>query len=200
MFTLLPSLVTTIPFKPPPPLVVNVRRVKQLLTRMVCMTFGGQKLARLQFVGPASHLRVFLPDSKTGKPALPIERPSENAFPHDKGLPLSRTYTPRRWKPNQIELDIEVALHVEGRDSGWASSIKEGNVAVINGRSGGPISPTTPQTGTSSPETKLLYPLLVFRLRLYRLRCKPTRSSKCGMREKLTLESSAEKSTYWLHR
>ena len=59
MITLLPVIVSSVPFRPPPPLVVHVRRVKQLTPHMVRITFGGKQMAGFHYAGPASYLRLF---------------------------------------------------------------------------------------------------------------------------------------------
>ena len=56
MITLLPILVASVPFRPLPPLVVNVRRVKQLTPHMVRITFDGEQMAGFHYAGQASHL------------------------------------------------------------------------------------------------------------------------------------------------
>ncbi len=139
MIALFPILVYSVPFRPPPPLIVNVRRVKQLTPHMMRITFGGEQLAGFHYAGPASHLRVFLPNSVTGELVFPVEGPEGNAFPQGSSLPPSRFYTPRRWKPEKLELDIEIALHGGGPGAAWAS--KEDDVAIISGRSGGTYFP-----------------------------------------------------------
>lgn len=198
---MLPILAASVPFKPPPPLVVNVRRVKQLTPRMVRITFGGEQLTRFHFAGPASHLRVFLPDSETGEPILPDEGPEGNAFPRGRGFPPSRAYTPRCWNPEEPELDVEVALHGEGPGSLWASSAKEGDVAVISGRSGGAYFPDVSADWyiiagdeTALPAIGTLLDVMPSTMHAYVL------AEVKDEKEELALESAAEISKLWLHR
>ena len=144
--------------KRPPPRVVEVRRVTQLTPRMVRITLTGEQMAGFESKGPAEHIRVFMPDSETGELLLPVMGPEGYAFPQDRRRPASRAYTPRRWDPETAELDIDITLHDEGPGPAWAASAKEGDVAVISGRPGGPTSQTLRQTGISSAETRLRSP------------------------------------------
>ena len=93
MITLFPILVSSVPFRPPPSLVVNVRRVKQLTPHMIRITSGGEQMASFHYAGPASQLRVFLPDSETGEPALPVQGPEGNVFSQGGGC---RSVAPTR--------------------------------------------------------------------------------------------------------
>ena len=129
------------PWRPPPPRIVEVLRVVPLTPRMVRITFGGGQIEGFQSEGPAEHMRVFLPDSRTGELLLPVMGPDGNAFPSDKPRPDSRAYTPRRWDADRGELDIDVALHGHGPGAVWASSVKAGDTAVISGRAGGAYFP-----------------------------------------------------------
>ena len=129
------------PWRPPPPRVVEVRRVVRLTPRMVRITFGGGQIEGFESKGPAEHLRVFLPDSRTGELLLPVMGPEGNAFPSDRPLPASRAYTPRRWDPEKGELDIDVAVHDHGPGAVWAAGVRPGDTAVISGRAGGAYFP-----------------------------------------------------------
>ena len=127
----------TAPRKRPPPRVVEVRRVVRLTPRMTRLTLGGDQMAGFECPGAASHIRVFLPDAETGELVLPLPGPDGNAFPEDRPRPQSRAYTPRRWRPDAMELDVDFALHDHGPGAAWAASVKEGDPAVISGRAGG---------------------------------------------------------------
>ena len=136
MTSSIPTSSASVPFKRPPPRVVEVRRLTRLTPRMVRITFGGEQMAGFESKGPAEHIRVFMPDSETGELLLPVMGPEGNAFPEDRPRPASRAYTPRRWNPETEELDIDIALHDEGPGPAWAMGVKEGDVAVISGRPG----------------------------------------------------------------
>ena len=136
-----PVNAASIPFKRPPPRVVEVRRVTRLTPRMVRITLGGEQMEGFESRGPAEHVRVYMPDSETGELVLPVTGPEGNAFPEDRPRPASRAYTPRRWDPENGELDVDIVLHDHGPGAAWAVSVKEGDTAVISGRAGGTYFP-----------------------------------------------------------
>ena len=130
------------PRRRPPPRVVEVRRVERITPRMVRITLGGEQMEGFNSRGPAEHVRVYLPDSETGSLPVIIDGPDGNAFP-DGPRPASRAYTPRRWDPATGELDIDIALHDHGPGAAWASSVREGDTAIIGGQAGGAYFPET---------------------------------------------------------
>ena len=108
---------------------------------MVRITLGGEQMEGFESRGPAEHVRVYMPDSETGELVLPVTGPEGNAFPEDRPRPASRAYTPRRWDPENGELDVDIVLHDHGPGAAWAVSVKEGDTAVISGRAGGTYFP-----------------------------------------------------------
>ena len=198
---LFPIIVASVPFKPPPPLVVEVTGVERITPRVVRITFGGKQLLSFNYGGPASHLRVFLPDPETGKLALPVKGPDGYAYSRDMGRPPSRAYTPLRWSPKTPSLDVEIALHGEGPGAGWAQGVKEGDVAVISGRSGGAYFPDA-SVGwyiiagdeTALPAMKTLLEEMPPSMQVYAL------AEVQDAAEELAWESKANVSQLWLHR
>ena len=136
-----PQTAIPAPRKRPPPRLVNVRRVVRLTPRMTRLTLGGEQMAGFQSPGAAAHIRVFLPDADSGELVLPIPGPDGNAFPEDRPRPASRAYTPRRWRPDDLELDVDFALHDHGPGAMWAANAQEGDLAVISGHAGGAYAP-----------------------------------------------------------
>ena len=133
MASSVPANTPSIPFRHPPPRVVEVRRITQLTPRMVRITLGGEQMAGFESKGPAEHIRVYMPHSESGEMLLPVMGPEGNTFPEDRERPATRAYTVRRWNPETAELDIDIALHGESLGTKWALALKEGAVAVITG-------------------------------------------------------------------
>ena len=129
------------PRKRPPPRLVEVRRVVRLTPRMTRLTLAGEQMAGFESPGAAAHIRVFLPDADSGELALPVPGPEGNAFPEDRPRPASRAYTPRHWRPDALELDVDFALHDHGPGAMWAANAQEGDPAVISGHAGGAYFP-----------------------------------------------------------
>lgn len=129
--------------KRPAPRTVEVRRVQQITPHMVRITLGGEQMEGFTPRGVAEHIRVYLPDAQTGELVLPVEGPDGVNFPEDRERPKSRAYTPRRWDPEALELDVDFVVHGDGPGSAWAASVKPGDTAVISGQPGGPYMPET---------------------------------------------------------
>ena len=125
----------------PAPRTVEVRRVEKITPHMVRITLGGEQMDGFTPNGVAEHIRVYLPDEKTGELPLPVMGEEGYAFPEGRERPKSRAYTPRRWDPETLELDIDFVVHGDGPGSAWASSVKPGDTAVISGQPGGPYVP-----------------------------------------------------------
>ena len=188
------------PFRRPPPLVVEVRRVERVTPRMVRITVGGEQMAGFQTKGAAEHIRVYLPDEVTGELAMPSKGPDGNAFPPDGGQPPSRAYTPLRWNPDKLEMDIEFALHDGGLASGWAENVKAGDPAIISGRAGGAYFPDTSADwyviggdATALPAIGTLLDMLPSTMRAYVL------AEVRDAGEEQALSSDAELEARWLH-
>ena len=49
----------------------------------------------------------------------------------DVPRPISRTYTPRRFRPEALELDVEFMVHGEGVASTWAAKAGKGDNVVV---------------------------------------------------------------------
>ena len=201
MTSSIPTSSASVPFKRPPPRVVEVRRLTRLTPRMVRITFGGEQMAGFESKGPAEHIRVFMPDSETGELLLPVMGPEGYAFPQDRRRPASRAYTPRRWDPETAELDIDITLHDEGPGPAWAASAKEGDVAVISGRPGGAYLPDVEADWyliggdeAALPAIATLLEALPSSMRAYVL------AELRGVDEELELESAAALHISWLHR
>ena len=201
MTSSIPMNAPSVPFKRPPPRVVEVRRVTRLTPRMVRITFGGEQMAGFESNGPAEHLRVYMPDSETGELLLPVMGPEGNAFPENREHPASRVYTPRRWDPEARELDIDIALHDEGPGPAWATGVKEGDIAVISGRAGGTYFPDLDADWyliggdeAALPAIGTLLEVLPSSMRAYVL------AEVLDADEELELESAAGLQIQWLHR
>jgi NADPH-dependent ferric siderophore reductase len=108
---------------------VPVVRVEQLTPYTRRITFGGPEMAGFGVGGPAEHMKVFFPKPGEERPTLPtwVGRPPEGVE-----RPLSRTYTPRRWRPDALELDIDFVTHGSGAGSLWAQKAEPGRFAALS--------------------------------------------------------------------
>ncbi len=115
---------------------VEVQRVERITPRLVCVTVAGATLDGFTAPGPAQHIKVFFPSDGQQHTTLPIAGPEGPEFPPDQPRPISRTYTPRRWRPEERELDIEFVLHGDGLGSRWAGRARQGDILVLAGPGG----------------------------------------------------------------
>jgi NADPH-dependent ferric siderophore reductase len=105
------------PTKPKKPrYAVTVKRVVDLTPRMRRVTFTGEALAAFAWPGPASHIKLVF-----------------SADPSGDTKPVLRTYTPRRFDPQTLELDVDLVIHGEGPASTWAEQAAPGQPLAIAG-------------------------------------------------------------------
>lgn len=125
------------PARPRPRLrTLQVRRIDRSAPRIVTVTLGGADLEGFDNPGPGRHMKVFFPPEGEKVPMLPVAGPEGPIFPPDQPRPVSRTYTPRRWRPEALELDFEIVLHDGGLGSGWARRAEVGDTLVMAGPGG----------------------------------------------------------------
>jgi NADPH-dependent ferric siderophore reductase len=66
-----------------------------------------------------------------------VPGPEGPIFPPGLPRPLSRTYTPRQFRPDALELDVDVVRHGDGPGPTWAQRAKVGDSVVVAGPGGG---------------------------------------------------------------
>jgi NADPH-dependent ferric siderophore reductase len=111
------SIFGFLPVKPRKPRYrVTVKRVVDLAPRMRRVTFTGEALSAFIWSGPAAHIKlVFAPQAGADQ------------------KPVLRTYTPRRFDPQTLELDVDLVLHGEGPASRWAEQAAPGQWLEVAG-------------------------------------------------------------------
>jgi NADPH-dependent ferric siderophore reductase len=90
---------------------VTVSRIERLTPRMRRISFQGPDLATFTWPGPAAHLKLLF-----------SEEPR-----------ITRTYTPRRFDPATLTLEVDFVLHGEGPGSTWAAQAAVGQEIVVMG-------------------------------------------------------------------
>ena len=118
---------------------VHVSVVRHVVPSIRRVTLTGDELDGFTSAGPGDHLKVFLPDPGTGTLTVPEVVPDGLRRP-DRGVVISRDYTPRDFRPSgarPAELDIDFVLHGDaGPASVWASRAKPGDELAIAGPRG----------------------------------------------------------------
>jgi NADPH-dependent ferric siderophore reductase len=117
----------------PPRFRMTATADKTMLTpRMVRVTFTGEDLRGLQITEPAASVRLLIPSP--GSDELVIPDWNGNEFLLENGeRPIIRTFTPRFWDPDTLELVLDIVLHEGGTTSRWASACEPGAEAAVSG-------------------------------------------------------------------
>lgn len=115
------------PRRPSNPRRISVLAVKQLSPRMKRVTFGGSDLASFAWSGPAAHIKIIFPEPGLGLDTVPVPDPEG---PRPK---TTRTYTPRRFDPAALTLDVDFALHGPGPAATWAEQARAGQQLILMG-------------------------------------------------------------------
>jgi len=121
----------------PRPRQAEVDRVERLTPHMIRVVLTGEELEGITSRGPAEHLKIFLPSSGESNVVLPEWGPDGPILREGQQRPLNRTYTPRRWDPDERELTVDFLIHGEGPGSTWAQQAKPGQVLAVSGQPSG---------------------------------------------------------------
>jgi NADPH-dependent ferric siderophore reductase len=142
--------------EPPPFRRVAVRRVEPLSPRMVRVTLTGAELDGWVLGEPAASVRLLLPSPGSSELVLPVWHGNEFLLPDGERATI-RTLTPRRFDPEERELDVDIVLHDGvGAASSWASAATPGDEAAISGPARGyVIDPDAPAFILAGDETAI---------------------------------------------
>ncbi len=117
--------------KQPPPFrqvtVVATEPVSPWMTRVIV---GGPSFAGFHIDEPAASVRLLLPTD--GRLTIPAWAGNEFLLP-DGGPALIRTFTPRRFNPESLELALDVVHHDGGVASEWAATATPGDRVAVSG-------------------------------------------------------------------
>lgn len=118
--------------QPSPFRLVSLAAKKRLSPRMIRATLTGPSLEGLVVDQPASSVRLLVPTPGNDELVLPTWNGNEFLLPDGK-RPAIRTFTPRRFDENRLELDLEMVIHDFGVASSWAVDAPVGSVAAVSG-------------------------------------------------------------------
>ncbi len=108
---------------------VHVKNSVRLTPNMHRVTLHGDALADFPVCHEGAHVKIMLP--------APAQSEGEFARQIAEGpkRPITRTYTIRHHRPDMNELDIDFALHADGRACRWAVTAEAGDFIAIAGPS-----------------------------------------------------------------
>ena len=118
----------------PPPLFrsVVVTRVESVTPWLRRVTMGGDALTGFTADEPAASVRLLIPRPDTSEIVIPTWRGNEFLLPDD-AKPTIRTFTPRAFDADALELDVDVVIHGHGPASEWAAAVIPGAPAAVSG-------------------------------------------------------------------
>jgi NADPH-dependent ferric siderophore reductase len=108
-----------------PPRRITVQRMQTLSPAMRRITFTGTDLAAFGPPAPAGYLKLVFPEPGQQEAVAPA--------PDGPRSPSMRTYTPRRYDADALELDVDFVLHGEGPASNWVERAEVGHVLYMMG-------------------------------------------------------------------
>ncbi|MDF4025830.1 siderophore-interacting protein [Luteibacter sp. PPL201] len=120
--------------------ILEVVDVTRLTPRMVRITLHGTELTGFPSASPDDHVKLFFP-TPDGELNLPTMGPEGPVYPEGKAPSPARDYTPRAFRPDTLELDIDLVIHGEGPASTWADRARPGDRLGVGGPRGSMIVP-----------------------------------------------------------
>lgn len=118
---------------------LQVQRVETISANMVRITLTGN-LTDFTSASFDDHVKVFFPEGDA-LPVIPTIGPNGPSYPENIQRPTMRDYTPRRYRAEANELDIDFVLHNHGPAGEWASQAQPGQHLGIAGPRGSFIIP-----------------------------------------------------------
>lgn len=109
-----------------------VSRTERLTPYMVRLTLAGAELEGLPVGLPTGNVRLLLPPVGTTAVVVPAWNGNEFLFA-DGTRPVIRSYTPRRYDPDAVELVVDVVVHEHGAVAQWAAAAQPGDAVAVAG-------------------------------------------------------------------
>lgn len=117
---------------------LEVIRRQQITPRMVRVTLGGAAMDEIKSMAPDDNIRIQIPEAFDDIPLPPVVefQPFRLVYPENAPPGVIRALTVRALRPEQQELDIEIALHDVGILSRWAMQARHGQRVTVSGPGG----------------------------------------------------------------
>ncbi|NNC91090.1 MAG: siderophore-interacting protein [Acidimicrobiia bacterium] len=118
--------------EPPRLRTVTVDSLTPLSPYMIRATVTGAELSGFEQPEPAASVRLLVPGPGTSELVIPEWNGNEFLLPGGE-RPTIRTFTPRRFDPGSLELDLDIVLHEGGAISAWALAAGPGDPVAVSG-------------------------------------------------------------------
>lgn len=110
----------------------RVRSKAPLSDRMLRVVLGGDELAGFAIESPASSVRLLLPPAGAGEIEMPSWTGNQFELANGDRAPI-RTFTPRAFDTERLELTLDIVLHDHGAATDWARRAHVGDEVAISG-------------------------------------------------------------------
>lgn len=111
---------------------VRVRSKDELSERMLRVVLGGEELDGFAIEAPASSVRLLLPSPGASNIEMPTWTGNQFELATGERAPI-RTFTPRSFDADRLELTLDVVLHDHGAAADWVRSARVGDEVAISG-------------------------------------------------------------------
>jgi len=118
--------------EPPAFRVAEVRGIDRLTPRMTRVMLGGPALEGFATDLPASSVRLLIPSPGSSELVMPKWNGNEFILA-DGTRPIIRTFTPRLFDAERLELALDIVIHRGGAVSAWISRAELGDPAAVSG-------------------------------------------------------------------
>lgn len=115
---------------------LTVKKRRELGPDMVRITLTGSDLEGFYTPGFDDHVKLIFPDPGHKELRLPQMGERGMVFPAGQEKPPIRDYTPREFREQEQEMDIDFVVHGEGPACQWAMQAKEGDRLGVAGPRG----------------------------------------------------------------
>lgn len=99
---------------------------------MLRVVLGGDEFHGFAIEAPASSVRLLLPPKDRAEIVMPTWTGNQFELPDGERAPI-RTFTPRAFDRERLELTIDVVLHDHGAATDWAQRAQVGDEVAISG-------------------------------------------------------------------
>ena len=99
---------------------------------MLRVVLGGDELDGFAIESPASSVRLLLPPEGHDELVMPTWTGNQFELPDERRAPI-RTFTPRYFDDERLELTLDIVLHDHGAATDWARGAQVGDEVAISG-------------------------------------------------------------------